>query len=535
MGTESLVKLNQKMALDNRSYEPFIDESCLAVPVRNRECDNLKKDSQSVFECQRSVSKVVKTGRFNKSSREQTDFCLSIFHNMEQGEYPKINHLVVELMRRSRIEKVPHVKEVIKSDLQKVKEFRDKQFERLAKKATPRKDSPESKKLAGLSEIAFGKGPRTVMFDSRKLNIYAYSGRMENLKKVIANLDYLSLDDLDMLRLIKTHFERNDYLDKKSGIQLEANRQRLINQLDTIIYNREYSHISHSLSEGQNNGNFIQLHFFNLLENNKRTKEIPVTDERETLLNILLEMVDKGKKRLSEFWTNVKPVKILFRKPACEIGLTFFNYSLKKMPSMGPSVVEKYRCIKSAISKAWSPIKVGLDDPQSVEIPYFNPNKKYCKAMTYSMVDKGIEFLGNPILFEKPDKYLQNLLNTLKWSQYALKLSDVDGRYADASVLEEIIEETAEMNTKCLMEIVFPAMGRYHKICKSVCLTGSPLNSVEENKELKYLAEKIPEVGNDLIEKLYAFTEDLFRDPDSKRDVIKPTTEKGESDRGSVS
>jgi hypothetical protein len=42
-------------------------------------------------------------------------------------------------------------------------------------------------------------------------------------------------------------------------------------------------------------------------------------------------------------------------------------------------------------------------------------------------------------------------------------------------------------------------MGRYHKICKSVCLTGSPLNSVEENKELKYFAEKIPEVGNDLI------------------------------------
>ena len=93
MGTESLVKLNEKMALDNRGYEPFIDESCLyPVPVRNRECDNLKKDSQSVFECQKSFSKVVKIGRFKKSSREQTDFGLSVFHNMEQEEYQTLWH-----------------------------------------------------------------------------------------------------------------------------------------------------------------------------------------------------------------------------------------------------------------------------------------------------------------------------------------------------------------------------------------------------------------------------------------------------------
>ena len=68
-------------------------------------------------------------------------------------------------------------------------------------------------------------------------------------------------------------------------------------------------------------------------------------------------------------------------------------------------------------------------------------------------------------------------------------------------------------------------MDRYHNICKSVCFIGSPLSSVDENKEITYLAEKIAEIGNDLVEKLYAFTEDLFSDPDSKRDAIKPITE----------
>ena len=143
---------------------------------------------------------------------------------MKNESYFTLNDLVFDLRRRYIREHDLGIKNKIESALDKLREYRDTQFD---KNEFQGKDAPaigSEIDISSLLDITFGKGKRKIIQDDKKIDVYSYSSRIDYLSSKIKELKYaqgvLNLHQLDDVKLIRHHLDTyiRNRLDKRNPV-----------------------------------------------------------------------------------------------------------------------------------------------------------------------------------------------------------------------------------------------------------------------------------------------------------------------------